>query len=109
MDQVDVNIAVFTNLAADAAEAGGEQDALLAAKGALFRRLSDPNLQRAIINIDGASLLCLTQRERVGEHLSITGPTHSWAGRSLGPQGRGGTFEGKGASELEIGGSVICI
>ena len=53
MDQVDVNIAVFTNLAADAAEAGGEQDALLAAKGALFRRLSDPNLQRAIINIDG--------------------------------------------------------
>ena len=51
---MDVNIAVFTNLAADAAEAGGEQDALLAAKGALFRRLSDPNLQRAIINIDGA-------------------------------------------------------
>ena len=55
MDQVDVNIAVFTNLATDAAEAGGEQDALLAAKGALFRRLSDPNLQRAIINIDGAA------------------------------------------------------
>jgi UDP-N-acetylmuramyl tripeptide synthase len=61
MDCVDVDIAVFTNLASDPAEARGDPDELLAAKGALFRRLTDPSRQRAIINLDGAALSsCLT-------------------------------------------------
>ena len=54
MDHVDLNIAVFTNLATDAAE-DGEFEELLEAQGAIFRRLTDPTQQRAIINLDGAS------------------------------------------------------
>ncbi len=53
MDHVDLNIAVFTNLATDAAEEG-EFEELLEAQGAIFRRLTNPTTQRAIINLDGA-------------------------------------------------------
>lgn len=51
---MDVDIAVFTNLASDPAEAGGTPEQLLAAWGAVFRRLTNPSRQRAIINLDGA-------------------------------------------------------
>ncbi|CAL8464844.1 g4379 [Coccomyxa elongata] len=51
MDHVDLNIAVFTNLATDAAEEG-EFEELLEAQGAIFRRLTNPTTQRAIINLD---------------------------------------------------------
>ena len=53
MDHVDLNIAVFTNLATDAGE-DGDFEELLEAQGAIFRRLTDPTTQRAIINLDGA-------------------------------------------------------
>ncbi len=52
MDHVDMKIAVFTNLAA--AEEGVDAAELLQAQGAIFRRLTDPTQQRAIINLDGA-------------------------------------------------------
>lgn len=52
MDHVDLNIAVFTNLATDAAEEGDYEE-ILEAQGAIFRRLTDPTRQRAIINLDG--------------------------------------------------------
>ena len=58
MDHVDLKIAVFTNLATDAAEEG-EFDELLEAQGAIFRRLTDPTTQRAIINLDGAFRLMM--------------------------------------------------
>lgn len=60
MDHVDLNIAVFTNLATDAAEEGDFEE-LLEAQGAIFRRLTDPTTQRAIINLDGTTLAPVLQ------------------------------------------------
>lgn len=51
---MDTQIAVFTNLSA--VEEGVDANELLQAQGAIFRRLTDHTLQRAIINLDGTHL-----------------------------------------------------
>ena len=61
MDSIDVDVAVYTNLTGDIIDADPDTVAIaLAAQTKLFRRLTDPDRQRAIINIDGMLFgLCL--------------------------------------------------
>ena len=54
LDEVDMDIVVFTNMSAEAAEAAGQSpEEMLEAQARLLRRLTDPTRQRAIINLDG--------------------------------------------------------
>ncbi len=54
LDEVDMDIVVFTNLTTDAIEASGRSlEEMLEEQARLLRRLKDPTRQRAIINLDG--------------------------------------------------------
>lgn len=58
LDEVDMDIVVFTNLMTEEAEASGRTiEEMLEEQGRLLRRLTDPTRQRAIINLDGERLL----------------------------------------------------
>jgi hypothetical protein len=52
VDCTDFDVAVFTNLSHDHLDFHGSMAAYREAKAELFRRLSDPERQRAVINID---------------------------------------------------------
>ena len=52
VDCVDYDVAVFTNLTRDHLDFHGSMEAYREAKAELFRRLEDPERQRAVINLD---------------------------------------------------------
>ncbi len=50
---VDIDIAVLTTVETDEAEASGDLEAYVSAHAEMFTRLTDPDRQRAVINLDG--------------------------------------------------------
>ena len=59
LDEVDMDIVVFTNLTTeDMEESEQSLEEALEAQARLLRRLIDPTRQRAIINLDGARMCC---------------------------------------------------
>ena len=69
-NQVDVDVAVFTNILKDKVDEFGGIEAYLEAQNSLFSKIKDPQSQCLVVNIDGRSvsllwvvlvLLCLRQ------------------------------------------------
>lgn len=56
VDCVDYDVAVFTNLTNDHLDFHGSMENYRDAKGELFRRLVDPERQRAVINLDPSTV-----------------------------------------------------
>lgn len=53
MDEVDVNVAVFTNILADKVEEYGGNDAYMEAQSKLLSKLTDEKTQCLVMNLDG--------------------------------------------------------
>lgn len=54
----DLDVLVYTNTTADGEAAAGGAEAYAANVGRLFSGLTDPERQRAVINIDGEKRVC---------------------------------------------------
>ena len=114
VDCVDYDVAVFTNLTRDHLDFHGSMEAYREAKAELFRRLEDPERQRAVINLDAfprsRNGRRVRRRRRRRRRMDLTTPrtsrrrrgvrsrSHHHLRHRLQDGGRGGRVRGAGGS-----------